>query len=142
VNVATGNYLNPLWPGADTTGTGITNARPDLIREIEYPRTLGQWYDRAAFARPPQGRFGNAARNSVRGPGYLIANLGLSKGFRFERLGQVQVGATFQNVLNHTNFGEPNMQVNNVNGGVITSTHIFPAAGSPRTGQLFFRWNF
>jgi hypothetical protein len=34
------------------------------------------------------------------------------------------------------------MQVNNVNGGVITSTHIFPAAGSPRTGQLFLRWNF
>jgi hypothetical protein len=32
--------------------------------------------------------------------------------------------------------------VNNANGGKITSTHIFPAAGSPRTGQIGLRWNF
>jgi hypothetical protein len=142
VNLATGNYLNPLWPGADTTGTGITSARPDVIKPVEYPETLAQWYDRTAFARPPQGRFGNAARNSVVGPGYVLANFGLAKGFRFEKIGQFQIGATFQNAINHVNYGEPNMQVNNVNGGVITSTHIFPAAGAARTGQLFGRWNF
>jgi hypothetical protein len=32
--------------------------------------------------------------------------------------------------------------VNNANGGKITSTHIFPQAGSARTGQLGIRWNF
>ncbi len=142
VNVSTGNFLNPLWPGADTTGTGITSARPDVVSAVQYPETLNQWYDKAAFARPATGRFGNAKRNSVVGPGYFLGNFGFSKGFRMEHFGQIQVGATFQNVFNHVNFGEPNMQVNSAAAGVIGSTHIFPAAGSPRTGQLFLRWNF
>jgi hypothetical protein len=34
------------------------------------------------------------------------------------------------------------MTVNNANGGVITSTHIFPPAGSARTGLLGLRLNF
>ena len=59
--------------------------------------------------------------------------------------------ASFTNVLNHTNLGEPSgggsplpgqVTVNNVNGGKITATHIFPPAGAPRTGQVGLRWNF
>ena len=38
--------------------------------------------------------------------------------------------------------GATGVVVNNANGGRITATHIFPAAGSPRTGQLGLRWNF
>ena len=61
------------------------------------------------------------------------------------------VAASFHNVLNHTNLGEPTgggtplggqTTVNNVNGGTITGTAIFPPAGSARTGQLGLRWNF
>jgi hypothetical protein len=56
-----------------------------------------------------------------------------------EKLGLLQFVASFQNVLNHTNLGEPSgggggatgLVVNNTNGGKITGTHIFPAAGSP-----------
>jgi len=32
--------------------------------------------------------------------------------------------------------------VNNVNGGKITATSIFPPAGAARTGQLGLRWSF
>jgi hypothetical protein len=142
VNLSTGNHLNPIWSGADTTGTSITNARPDMIRPVAYAETLEAWYDRTAFARPETGRFGNAARNSIVGPGYVIANFGVSKDFRMERYGSVQLAASFQNILNHVNYGDPNMNVNTGVGGTITSSHIFPAAGSPRTGQLSLRWNY
>ena len=76
--------------------------------------------------------------------------MGLQKTIHFEKFGLLQFVASFQNILNHTNLGEPSgggggatgLVVNNANGGKITSTHIFPAAGSPRTGQLGIRWNF
>jgi hypothetical protein len=142
LNLSTGHYLNPLWPGADTSNTNNLSARPDVLGTVQYPETIGAWYDRSVYARPENGRFGNAARNSVVGPGYVIANFGFSKEFRTERFGAVQLGASFQNILNHVNLGQPNMNVNNAAGGTITSTHIFPAAGSPRTGQLSLRWNY
>ena len=88
------------------------------------------------------GRFGNAGRNIVEGPGYVIANFGVNKTIGMERWGQILLGASFQNIFNHVNYGQPNMTVNNAAGGVITSTHIFPPAGSSRTGQLTLRWRF
>ena len=98
--------------------------------------------DKTAFAVPANGTFGNAGHGIIEGPGYMILNLGLSKSVNFERFGRVQAIASFQNILNHTNFGEPNMTVDASSGGVITSTHIFPAAGSPRTGEVGLRWSF
>jgi hypothetical protein len=63
------------------------------------------------------------------------------------------LGASFQNILNHVNYGQPLLgsfgPANGVgvlavgtNAGAITGTHIFPPAGSPRTGQLSLRWSF
>jgi hypothetical protein len=65
-------------------------------------------------------------------------------------LGVIQAVASFNNVLNHPNLGEPSNGaslpgqaiVNNANGGKITATHIFPPAGSARTGQIGLRWSF
>jgi Carboxypeptidase regulatory-like domain/TonB dependent receptor len=142
LNLSTGNFLNPLWAGADPTNTGLASFRPDVIREIAYPESQEQWYDRGAFQAPAPGTFGSAARNSVVGPGYVIFNLGAAKSFRMERYGTFQLGGSVQNVLNHTNYGQPNMTVNNANGGTITSTHIFAPAGSPRSGQLSLRYTF
>jgi hypothetical protein len=142
INLSTGNYLNPLWAGGDPTNTGQASFRPDVLQAITYPEIESRWYDRSAFQLPAPGRFGNAARNSVIGPGYFIFNLGAAKSFRMERFGTIQLGGSVQNVLNRVNLGQPNMTVNNANGGVITSTHIFPPAGAPRSGQLSLRYSF
>jgi hypothetical protein len=144
INLSTGHWLNPQYAGTDSAGIGATGGRPDAINPIQYPETLTQWYDRAAFAPLAAniGRFGTAARNSVQGPGYMIFNAGIQKATTFERLGTVTIMATFQNILNHVNYGQPNMTTNNANGGVITSTHVFPSAGTARTGQLGLRWMF
>lgn len=142
LNLQSGNFLNPQMTGPDPSNTNTTTGRPDLAGPIPYPEAISAWYDRSAFTTPPSGRFGNAARNSVVGPGYVIFNFGVVKNTRFERLGNIQLGASFQNILNHVNLGQPNMTVNNANGGTITSTHIFPPASSARTGQLSLRWMF
>jgi hypothetical protein len=144
-NMASGNYLNPQFAGSDPSGTNTVGGRPDVATAIQYPKSVGQWFDRAAFTVPANnsGRFGNAARNSILGPGYVIFNAGLQKATRLsESLGTVTVAASFQNLLNHVNLGQPNLTTNNVNGGIITSTHIFPAAGAARTTQLSLRWSF
>jgi hypothetical protein len=152
LNLSTGNWFTPLFSGTDSSHVSLTNWRPDVVTSgIAMPRTLDAWFDRNAFGTPASGSFGNAGRGIIQGPGYVLWNLGLQKTVRLERFGSIVAVASFQNVLNHTNYGEPStggsplpgqVVVNNANGGKITATHIFPPAGSPRTGQLGLRWNF
>jgi hypothetical protein len=152
LNLSTGNWFTPLIVGPDPTNTNQTTLRPDLVTPtISMPRTVNEWFDPAAFGTPANGVWGNAGRGIIEGPGYVLFNLGLQKTVRLEKLGALELVASFTNVLNHTNLGEPSgggsplpgqVTVNNVNGGKITATHIFPPAGNPRTGQLGVRWSF
>jgi hypothetical protein len=152
INLSTGNWYTPVISGPDPTNTLQTTLRPDLSApSIPMPERLNPWFDPSVFTTPASGHWGNAGRGIIQGPGYLIGNLGLQKSVRFERFGEFQLVASFQNILNHTNLGEPTgggsplqglTTVNNANGGRITGTHIFPPAGSPRTGQVGLRWNF
>jgi hypothetical protein len=149
-NVSTGNWFTPQISGPDPSNTNTTTLRPDVSGPIPLPHTVNQWFDPSVFTTPANGNFGNAGRGIIQGPGYVLLNTGLQKTLRLEKLGLLQFVASFQNVLNHTNLGEPSgggggatgVIVNNANGGKITSTHIFPPAGSARTGQLGIRWNF
>jgi hypothetical protein len=145
VNLSTGHWLNPQFSGSDPSNTNNVGGRPDIAQtSIAYPETINQWFDRASFAVPPanSARFGNAARNSIQGPGYIVCNLGLAKNMKFEKIGTLQLAASFQNFINHVNLGQPNTTVNATQGGVITSTHIFSQAGNARNGQLSLRWSF
>ena len=151
LNLSSGNWFTPLISGPDPTNTNQTTLRPDVNGAVSYPHTLSPWFDPSAFTTPANGVWGNAGRGIIQGPGYVLFNLGLQKTIHFEKAGLLQFVASFQNVLNHVNLGEPSaggsplpgqVVVNNANGGKITATHIFPAAGSPRTGQLGIRWTF
>jgi hypothetical protein len=144
LNLSTGHWLNPVFTGSDPSNTNTFGGRPDAVGPLQYPRTLAAWFDRTAFAAPPAGagRFGNAGRNVIEGPGYVIFNAGAMKRFSMPREQQLELGASFTNILNHFNYGQPNMTVNVTAGGTITSTHVFLPAGSPRQGMLSLRWKF
>ncbi len=142
LNLSTGHWLNPQFTGADPSNTNTIGGRPDVVGPLSYPKTLAAWYDRSAFAVPSGGRFGNAGRNIVEGPGYIVFNAGVAKRFAVGEGRQLELGASFVNILNHVNFGQPNMTVNVAAGGTITSTHVFLPAGVPRQGQLHLRWRF
>jgi len=103
------NFLNPQFSGSDPSNTNTVGGRPDLLGPINYPQTLATWFDRTAFGVPQagSGRFGNAARNSIVGPGYVLFNAGVAKNFNLEKAGKIQLGASFQNAINHFNYGQP-----------------------------------
>lgn len=144
LNLSTGHWLNPVFTGSDPSNTNTFGGRPDVAGSLTYPRTLAAWFDRTAFAPPPAGagRFGNAGRNLVEGPGYVVFNAGALKRFALPGEQQLEAGASFTNLLNHFNYGQPNMTVNVAAGGTITKTHVFLPAGTPRQGMLTVRWRF
>jgi hypothetical protein len=156
INLQTGNWLNPQFSGVDPSGTNNSGGRPNVAGALQYPKTLTSWFNPADFAVPlaKSGAFGNAGRNVIEGPGFIIVNLGATKTISLERYGKLQMGASFANVLNHLNYGQPTalasaapqngtgVLATGTNAGVISSTAIFPAAGTPRTGLLSLRWSF
>lgn len=72
----------------------------------------------------PSQPFGNAKRNSVRGPWFWTLDMVASKGFRVPLGDQTRVQFRFEafNLLNKTNFRAPNSNRNSANYGTITST--------------------
>lgn len=149
-NMASGNFFTPILSGPDPTNTLQTQLRPDVNGPIAYPDAKSPWFDPSVFTSPASGKWGNAGRGIIEGSGYILFSSGLQKKVRLEK-SSIVVVASFTNVLNHLNLGEPTAGgtplpgvtiVNNSNAGRITGSHIFPPAGAPRTGQLGIRWNF
>ena len=84
------------------------------------------------------------ALENVAGPArdIVVFNAGVQKRFVMPGEQQLELGASFTNVLNRFNYGQPNMTVNVTAGGTITGTHVFLPAGTPRQGMLMLRWKF
>ncbi|MCU1288569.1 MAG: Cna protein B-type domain protein [Acidobacteria bacterium] len=100
------------------TGTRLTaNAtqgslnRPDQIGKIVYLGGLGpgkKYFDISAFAEPSPGTWGNAGRNSVRGPSYFNYNLTMARTFRLTEMFKLQLQASAFNVTNTPHYADPN----------------------------------
>ena len=94
----------PYDASAQTTeGTTI---RPDLVpgAHIDGPKTVDQWFNTAAFARPAFGFFGTAGDGIIRGPELIHLDMGLCKDFPISGRQTIQFGSEFFKVFNHTNF--------------------------------------
>jgi hypothetical protein len=89
----------------------------------------------------PIGRFGNAQVGSVTGPGMINLSTGLSKSVAITERLRLKAEGTFTNVLNHTNLGDPNMNLSSGSFGSITSSSGIDQGGN-RTGQVSMRLEF
>ena len=111
---------------------------PDKLSDDLYasPRTLNNYFNRAAFARPVAGALGNLTRNAVVGPVYWNIDLGIS---RLITLGTRRVELRMEafNVLNHFNWGVPLVNFNSGQFGRITTQ-----AGAPRVMQFGVKYDF
>jgi hypothetical protein len=109
------------------------------------PCTTGAGY--AANGTPngafplPIGRFGNAQAGSAPGPGLFNLSTGLSKDVAITEGLHLRMEGTFTNVLNHTNLGDPNMNLSSPNFGQIDNT-VGTDFGGARTGQIAARLEF
>jgi hypothetical protein len=95
--------------------------KPDQVGPVRYPRTPEAWFDVSAFALPPEGYYGTARRNSLRGPGLKVADVAATKTFAVGAV-RAQLRLEAFNVFNWVNFGLPNASV------------LFNADGSYRAG--------
>jgi hypothetical protein len=98
----------PISFGVDTTGTGI-GSRPDLVAGQNgnltgADRTWQHWFNTAAFAQTPFGRFGTSPRTgSVRLPGSENVDFSFNKRFRIAEQKNLEFRTEFYNLLNHYN---------------------------------------
>jgi Carboxypeptidase regulatory-like domain/TonB dependent receptor len=94
------------------------------------PRTTDQWFNTGAFSdraffnaagRPIfAGRWGNAEKGSIAGPGLYTIDLGLFKDFKVHGDTRLRFQVQAQNVTNHPNLGFPNTDLSSPNYGRIT----------------------
>jgi hypothetical protein len=117
--------------------TGGAN-RPDQVAPTELPsgqRSIYQYFNIAAFVSPANNsfRFGNAGRNTVRGPSLSNFDFSLFKNFKIREQVKLQFRGEFFNVFNHPNYGQPATQVGAATLGTITS---LAANATMRQSQL------
>lgn len=144
--------INTVYPGEPVTFTyapqasffvsgitsnfrGANNYRPDVIGNPYAPagqQTINNWFNRDAVVMPtdPSRPFGNARRNTVRGPAFWQLDLAASKQLGLVGTSSLEVRIEAFNLLNRTNFRAPNGVRSSPAFGTITATY------DPRQLQL------
>jgi hypothetical protein len=101
------------------------------------------WLNRANFSTNPSYTtnlaltYGNIVKGSFVGPQFVSWDTSIIRIFPIHESLELQFRAEFFNVLNHTNFGDPQGNQTNGSFGTITSTN-----GDPRIGQLSLKLAF
>jgi hypothetical protein len=146
----TGPWLTPtISPSLDQSNTDIANRgtllRPDCVgNPVPAQRTIVQYFNLAAFAPTPAGadRIGNCGVGILEGPGAIAVSAGLEKSFSLGERVKLRFESTFTNILNHTNYAPPAVDISNPQTfGALQSGQTSANAG-PRTGQLALRLDF
>jgi hypothetical protein len=75
-----------------------------------------------AFTTPPSGRFGNAGRNTIRGPGAITVNMALGRSFTLSDRKRLEIRGSADNVFNQVNYTSIGTVVNALNYGLYTAT--------------------
>ena len=113
--------------------------RADVLRDPNLPnaeKTLGRWFDSAAFAQPAQFKFGNQGVNILRADGLFNLDMSILRNFALGEGKKVQFRGEFFNITNHPNFGTPGSTLNGAGFGIVSS------AGAARRIQLGARFVF
>jgi hypothetical protein len=130
----------PFTPQISGANLALGEAsRPDRMAsgKLSNP-TPDMWFALSAFPAVPDGsfRFGTSGRNILDGPGLFSFNTSLSRNLSISERVRLQFRWEIFNLLNHANYGLPNVNVNAPNGGTITS------ASNARLMQLGARLSF
>jgi outer membrane receptor protein involved in Fe transport len=110
---------------------------PNLTGNPQGAETVDQWFNPAAFTRVAAGVFGDAGRNSLRGPGYVTLDMSVQR--RIPTTGRLGVTLRWDvfNLFNRANLGNPNADITASNAGSISTL-----AGDPRVMQFALRLTY
>ena len=98
--------------------------------------SIDEFFNTAAFAIPQPGRFGNAPRNLIIGPGSKLLNAQISRDVTMKRNRGFTIQATATNLLNAVNYGAIDTVVNSPSFGQVLSVRAM------RSIQLNIRFRF
>jgi hypothetical protein len=94
------------------------------------------FFDPNTFALEPYGTIGNAGRGALHGPGINNFDVSVLKETRITESTRMELRFEFYNLFNHTQFLNPNNNINSANFGRVTS------ARTPRLIQLAAKFYF
>ena len=120
--------------------------RPDLRSGASNNPVLGdpaRYYDPTAFVLQPEGFAGNLGRNTLILPGYAGVDASLTKRFRIWGESAMEFRGELFNVLNHPNFGSPDLVPLLSDGSYNPSAGVIGATrGTSRQVQFGLRFTF
>lgn len=125
-----------LTPGISTSTKGLATRPNRSIASVNGPKTVGEWFNTAAFSAPAAGYFGNAAPGSILGPGLVDFDMAFYKEFHTSERTKIQFRAELFNIFNHTNFSAVQTSLGASNFGHVTS------AADPRIAEGVLRFEF
>ncbi len=131
-------------PSTATVSSGLASAevntgstdRPNQIASAALStHTLAEYFNTAAFVSLPAGAyvFGNAGRDTIRGPSFSNLDASLFKNFMILERFKLQVRGEFFNVANHPNYGQPGTSLGSATFGTITA---LASNANMRQGQI------
>jgi len=128
--------LSPVYM-ATTPGTALTGGiRPMLTGASLYNAPAGYYLNAAAYSAPTTGVWGNAGRNSIKGPNQLTLNASLARTFRIHQAWSFDLRMDASNVLNHVTYGGWNTTSNSTTFGLPSSAN--PMRSVQCTGRMRF----
>ncbi|HTW61768.1 MAG TPA: hypothetical protein VMD55_08150, partial [Terracidiphilus sp.] len=148
----TGEWLTPIEPPADDQSNtnmierseGGAVSRPDCTAGKVSASLNPLYYKGTALTLPPPdaGRFGTCGLGILEGPGMIDVDAGLAKRFNVGERMHIRFEASFTNVINHTNYAPPSMNVGEPSTFGFLTTALLQGEGGNRTGQLAARFDF
>jgi Carboxypeptidase regulatory-like domain len=121
----TGLPVNPTT-GKDNSLTGVGQDRPNVVSSTIYTGTarnakLYQYVNPQLYKANPLGTFGDAGKDSLRGPSYVNVDAAISRNFHVRERLMLTARVDGFNILNHPNLSGPTASISSSNFGRITS---------------------
>lgn len=136
ITAGSGFPETPVYLAA-VPGTGVTGTiRPDRTSAALYAAANGYFLNSQAYTAPASGQWGDAGRNSIRGPTTFTMNASLARTLRLHGNYSLDVRLDADNVLNHATFTAWNTITNSTTFGLPASVNAM------RNVQLSGRFRF
>jgi len=138
LNARSGSPLN-ITTGRDLAFNGqrFQEQRVNQVSDDVYGDSLTAYLNRAAFAQPASGTFGDYERNSLRGPAFWTIDMALAKQIAFGAAQTLELRLEAFNLLNNFNWGNPGTNFNAGTFGRITQNE-----GDMRIMQFGIKYGF
>lgn len=108
---------------AAVSGTAVVGVRPSLTGISSAPVVSGSYANVAAFSAPASGTWGNAGRNSLRGPRQFSLDATLTRVFKLRGRLNLEWRVAATNVLNRVTFSAVNAVISSPQFGLPTSAN-------------------